>query len=197
MLGFFRSSDPPDTPEAPPTPQADAALDRALDTLAAVLRSFGKHSFDLDGVPASRVQADCDAWARHVLTGAAVHDDLPAHPEPKDRAFAVIRRRFADLRAQESRFLHQSVDSMRSVLWGFVGGLQRSFAADAETDRNVLQELDRLRSAVASGRPEQVQRIATEVVGAVEEALQERRTRQETAVATLGARLREVREDLK
>ena len=73
VFKLFRSGEWRDASEArqrarKKTP--DTALDKALDTVASMLRSYGRDSFDVDDVQATEIAARCESWAQHVLTGA-------------------------------------------------------------------------------------------------------------------------------
>lgn len=43
--------------------------DTALDTLARMLREYGRFGFDIEAMEAQDLQRHCDTWARHILTG--------------------------------------------------------------------------------------------------------------------------------
>ena len=175
----------------------DTALDRALDTVAAMLRSYGRDSFDVDDVSATEIAARCEAWAQHVLTGAPLPNRQRRVLAPEDRSWAGVRRFFSELRREESRFVGRSLDTMRGVLWDFVSTLRHSFDQDRRSDDAVVDHLETLRAALTRSSPEEIREAATRVAQVVDKALVERRSRHDEAIRTLGTRLKEVRSDLR
>ena len=175
----------------------DTALDKAMDTVAAMLRSYGRDSFDVDDLPATEVAAQCEAWAQHVLTGAPLPNRQRRVLPPEQRSWAGVRRFFGDLRREEARFVGRSLATMRGVLWDFVSTLRHSFEQDRRSDDEVVDQLENLRTALAASSPEEIRAAATRVTQTLDVALVERRQRQEAAILTLGERLKEVRSELR
>ena len=176
---------------------ADTALDGAMDTVASMLRSYGRDSFDVDDVPATEIAAQCEAWAQHVLTGAPLPNRQRRVLRPEDRSWAGVRRFFGDLRRDEARFVGRSLATMRGVLWDFVSTLRHSFEQDRRSDDAVVGQLESLRTALAASSPEQIREAATRVTQALDLALVERRQRHDAAIRTLGERLKEIRSELR
>ncbi len=201
MLGLFRSSDLRSDPDASTGHHEtvdEVALEAALDTLASVLRTFGKHSFDLEDLSAPQIAARCDEWARHVLLGTPMHDHQPVDPgADAGRAWAIVRKRFSEIRLRERKHVSRSMDGLRTALWSFVGTLKRSFEEDASTDRGLLEQLDRLRAAAGQADPDKLRAVSLEVSQRVEDALEHRRTRHDGILRDLGEHLRHVRGALK
>ena len=200
MLGLFKSSEvrsDPDTTSGHHDTAADDLAEAALDTLASLLRTFGKHSFDIEDQTAPEIAAECDSWARHMLLGTPLPGYGPVEPDVGGRAWAIVRKRFSDIRLRERKHVSRSMDGLRSALWSFVGTLKRSFEEDATTDRGLLAQLDRLRAAAGSSDPEALRAVSMEVSQVVEAALQDRSSRNDRIMSDLGAHLRKVRTALK
>jgi diguanylate cyclase len=170
-----------------------SAFDDAVDTLAAVVRAFGRDSFDTDEMAATEISARCERWAQHVLTGAPLPGEEARLLRPEDRSWGGLRRFFAARRQEEARFVGRSLDTMRSVLWSFVSTLRQSFDEDRRADETVVDQLEELRNALLSSSPEEIKASATKVTQVLDQAFAERRARQEGAIRTLGERLREVK----
>ena len=172
-------------------------LDLVLDTLGHVLRTYGRHAFDVDGTSATSIAAESELWSRHALNGTPLPggDSTPLGLE--DRSWSEIRRFFSRVRGDESAFVAKSIDSMRGALWTFVETFRNAFDEDAATDEQIRTQLTRLGEACRSGDPAMLRQTAVEVRQSLEEALEARAARRAETLDVLGLRLQQVRADLK
>ena len=202
MFGLLRgrASAPP---SASPTAGDTAALHDALDTLASVLRSFGRSVPGDAGPLGSRTRTLCEGWARHALTGSPPPTAEPADrtvhvPVPvQERAFATIRVMFAELRASEAAQLHSVGDALRGTLLDVLAAVQRSSDGGAGLDEELDHELERLRAALRSDDPAVLRTRAQELSAALETNLHRRRSLHADVVRGLSRRLRDVRAELR
>ncbi len=197
VFGLFRSDTAPSesadataTMTDPPGLR-DGDLEAALDTLAAILRSYGRNAFDLEEHPGSWIAGRCERWAQHLLLDYP-YPDMPPGANP-GRGWAALRHFFLELRKEESKFVQGSMRTMRTVLWSFVDTLRAAFDTDSAADAQVCKHLVELRIAASSGSPEELRATALYVVDVVKESLEERKARHEDAIGSLGERLAEVR----
>ncbi len=199
VFKLFRSGEWRDASEARQRARkkSDSALDKTLDALAAMLRAYGRDSFDVDDLQATEIAARCEAWAQHVLTGAPLPNRTRRVLPPEDRSWAGVRRFFSDLRREEARFVRRSLATMRGVLWDFVSTMRHSFDADRASDDGVLEQLEELRVALAGSSPDEIRNAATRVTVTLDQAFDDRRTRHDEVIRTLGTRLKEVRSALR
>ncbi|MCP4873102.1 MAG: diguanylate cyclase [Proteobacteria bacterium] len=191
MLSLFRgrAAEPVD---APPE-----GIDLVLDTLAHVLRTYGRHAFDVNGTSAEEISAECDLWTHHALHGRPLPGEDPTPIPVVERSWSEVRRFFAKVRGNEAEFVGKSIASMRGALWTFVETFRKAFDEDAATDGQIREQLARLRDVSASADPDTLRQTVHEVSANLEEALEERARRQAAAVDQLGVRLQQVRADLK
>src|SRR5690606_27960544 len=74
-------------------------LDRALDALARIVRSYGQHAFDTDLVDAEALRQDCESWASKLLVGERQRQpDTESRPHFR-RDYAAVQRFFDDHRS--------------------------------------------------------------------------------------------------
>jgi len=178
-------------------PDSGAGIDLVLDTLAHVLRTYGRHAFEVAGTPADAIAAECEQWSHHALHGTPLAGEDATAVPVTDRAWPDLRRFFARVRADEKAFVSQSLDSMRGALGSVVETFRKAFDEGAASDDRVRAQLARLRDACADPDPAALRRTVEEVRESLEAALEERATRQASALDVLGLRLQQVRSDLR
>lgn len=166
--------------------EPERSTEQAWDAVAAVLRILGEHAFDTEDEKASKVREATEAWARHLLVGAA-------HPEGRAssaRDLIGMRRFVEHMRRAESSFVAKALGDMRSVVWSVAQGFQRALSKDAEDDQRARAQIARLRTALSSNSFEELRREATEVTGALASLLEGREHRRREQVDALGSELR-------
>lgn len=200
---------------APPTPPPEPGAgrggdldlaDHALDTVAALLRSYGRHAFEVEGVEPARVRELCERWAQHVLVAAdepgrtrtRVKDGEP-QPPPPDRTrrnWAGVRHFFEEQRSREEEGATRSLGDFRQAVWAFIQSLSRAVQAEQDETGLLTGQLGRLRQAVERNAADQIKKEALATVGVVNRVLHERRRRQRAELGALGERIQAMRSEL-
>ncbi|MBX5493443.1 MAG: GGDEF domain-containing protein [Chloroflexi bacterium] len=176
--------------EAPPA--KDTAGDdgeAALDTVAALLRAFGRYAFDIDAIDAATVHQLSEAWAAHLLVGTSAPNRESAEPEPGRRDWAGVRQFVLEQRQREHQYVPRALGDLRQAVWAFVEGLQRVVGQGQVADRRVGEQIARLREAVNGRSPEEIRRDVLSAVAVLTEAVERRQQQQRAELAALGARL--------
>jgi diguanylate cyclase (GGDEF)-like protein len=158
-------------------------VDQLVDTLAGVLRDFGRHSFDLERVEARKTQTLFDGWAQHLLTG------VEAPVQPTGPGHVALRAGFAAHRKQEQTEVTQSRDALRDVVWMFISSVNREVSADRMEDATLSKSLSDLGTTLQTAATGELRRLALDAVKQVHDVLGARRARQRKHVAELGERL--------
>ncbi|MDW8366274.1 MAG: GGDEF domain-containing protein [Abditibacteriales bacterium] len=178
-------------------PQANMAeLERAVDTVAALLRAVGKYAFDLEKIDAKTVNEMCEKWARHILVGTPRPGDEERSVAQGGRDWAGVRLFMAQHRRSESKYVTKTLHDLREVIWSFVHHLSRAFIEDQAVDDQVTRQLDQLRAAIVSNSTEHLKRAAIAAIAVIERSVTERKQRQQTQLEELGNRLRRLRQEL-
>jgi diguanylate cyclase (GGDEF)-like protein len=168
----------------------EAELDRALDAVGALLRTFGKLAFDMPEQTAKDTCESCEQWAQHLIVRAT-------HPAERggesrgsaERDWSGAVRFFTDTRRAENHYLQQTLHDFRLAIWEFVTSLHHALLGDAESDAHVRQHLLRLRDAAENPSTDALKREAISVAGAIAQVLEERQQRQRSQATELGARV--------
>jgi diguanylate cyclase len=165
----------------------DASLDDVLDALAAVLRDYGRFAFDLSRQDARRTATLFDQWSQHVVAG--VEAPGGAGKTGGKRDYPGLRRAFRQHREAEQSEMTQVQDSLREVVWAFVGGLNRLVTEDAADDAKVTATLSQLAFKLGKSSPVEIRSVALEAVAQVQAVFEARRARQQTQMQSLAEKL--------
>ncbi|MFO0597865.1 MAG: GGDEF domain-containing protein [Myxococcaceae bacterium] len=160
--------------------------DQVLDALAALLREFGRWSFDLERQDARKTQAQFDQWAQHALTGVAAPG---VKVVGSARAWNELQQQFSVHRKAERTEFTQAQDALRDVVWTFISSLNREVAADRADDAKLGQTLATVASSLPTAPPADLRKLAMETVKQVQQALSARRERQDSTVRELSGKL--------
>ena len=188
----------PKAPVALPAQEESAGLMRVMDTLASLLREYGKGAFDIEGVRAETVRRQCERWAQHVLVGALrPGETVVTNPLPLERRdFGGVRRFFAEKRSEESAAVARSMGALHQSLWAALKALDGVVAGGDETDDLIGNEMIRLQTIAQDGSAEVIRREVLSVVSHMQQIGRDKALRQEkaveelkTEVATLGQEL--------
>ena len=199
MSFFRRRVEPPaESRQAPNGAPEQELVDGALDTLAQLLRVFGRKAFALEGEAVEAFGERCELWARHVLTGAeleaAAEADAPAFRT--ERGWPALRQFFAERRTAEARFVEQRVGELKGALWDLLRGLRSLAGAGQAAQDKVGESLNTLEEAVRKDSLEAVRDAVGTTVAVIRGALEEQRARIDHELATMGRRLASMREEL-
>jgi diguanylate cyclase len=167
-------------------------VDLVVDTLAGILRDFGRHAFDLTRQDARRTQAVFDQWAQHIVVGAeAPGGQKGAVAGLAQRQFAALRSFFTQHRRIEQSEVTASQDALRDVVWSFVASLNRVTSEDQADDAQVNTTLKSLAEAVdkPTVSPNDIRRVALDAVKAIQALMETRAVRQARQIEELSTRL--------
>jgi diguanylate cyclase len=161
-----------------------------VDTLAAVVRDFGRFSFDVDAAEARRTALLFEQWAQHVLTGAPP-PGLPAPPSSalEARQLPGLRRAFGEHRRAEQQHVERSGEAFREVVWAFVTGMNRLASQDGTEDASLEDRLHTLRTAVETATLQELKAQVVATVDDVSRSISRRRARQTEALQALATRV--------
>ncbi len=176
---------------------AAADGEKALESLGRILRSLGRHSFDLEERSEEKIEREFERWAMHILVGAGIHD------EEAECEGGAIRRDWGGLtnfvnkhRQQEKYYVNRNMQDVRNVLWEFTNTVGRAIVEDQEADQQVDTYLEQLRTATEGGSFNEVKQALQSVVQGMNAVIDERKRRQQQRVKRLGEKLREVENEL-
>ncbi|MFZ1747003.1 MAG: GGDEF domain-containing protein [Nitrospirales bacterium] len=171
--------------------------DKALESLARVLRSLGRHAFELDQLSEKDIEKEFERWAKHVLVGTQIDADDSKKPEARPRRdWGALTQFVNGHRQQEKSYVNRNLQDMRTVLCEFTNIMGRAFVEDQETDQKVTNHLVQLRTATEDGSFHDVKQALLAVVEGISALVDERKERQQQRLENLGEKLRLVEEEL-
>jgi len=180
-----------------PAVDAESDLERAIDALAGVLRTYGEQAFDLDQVKASDTRAECLELVQHLVMGPTrAAEGTPSRPPSSGRDFGSARRFFEQRRREEHDFVVRSSGNMRQALQAFAQCLSATITEDRQNDSRMEVELERLVDVVGKRSPDVLEQQLGVLVSLVKSTLQHRREREKRQVQDLGRRLVELKAEL-
>jgi diguanylate cyclase len=179
---------------AHPVPiDADVELERALDTMAGMLRALGRHAFDLPETEAKTTGEVCERWATHLLLRSPAPDGNwdEGDPMPRDvrREWVAALHYVSGLRKSEQAYINKALHDLRQAIWAFVHSLNQTLGGEGEANGKVKAQLTRLQTAAMGPSTEDLKREAISVAETIGEIFEERRRRQVSQVAELGERM--------
>jgi diguanylate cyclase (GGDEF)-like protein len=171
----------------------DQELERALDTVAGMLRAVGRLAFELPDEDARAVGAACEGWASHLLLRTLPPgQEQPAEDAglgPPVRDWRGVGAYFGGLRKREHVHLTKALADLRQVVWAFVHGLNQALVSDGKVDASLKTQLGRLTHAAKSSSTEDLKREVLSVVDVIGEVFEKRQKEQLQHAAELGARM--------
>ena len=172
-------------------------FEKSLQAIARILRSLGRHAFDLEQRSEEDIEHEFEQWAKHVLVGTPVHE-APDEPEA-----STIRRDWGELtrfvnahRQHEKHYVTRNLQDVRNVLWEFTSSVGRAIVEDQNTDRAIDGYLVQLRTATEGGSFSEVKEALMGVVQGINTLIDERKKRQQQRIHSLGEKLRSVEQEL-
>jgi diguanylate cyclase (GGDEF)-like protein len=161
--------------------------DDVVDALGGILRDFGRYSFDLARQEARRTQTVFDQWAQHVVAGVEAPEGVQKTAGRRD--YPGVRRAFARHRQAELAEVSATQESLREVVWAFVGGLNRLVTDDAHDDEKMTATLSQLAFKLGTSPAAELRTVAIEAVSQVRAVFETRRKRQRDQMHSLAEKL--------
>ncbi|HSF08764.1 MAG TPA: GGDEF domain-containing protein [Nitrospirales bacterium] len=176
---------------------ASSEYDHALEALARILRSLGRHAFELDRLSEEAIEKEFEGWAMHVLVGARIPGEEEEKLEPSTRREWGSLSRFVNgHRQQEKTYVTRNLQDMRNVIWEFTHIVGRAIVEDQEVDEKVINHLAQLRSTTEGGSFQDVKQALCAVVQGISTLMDERKNRQQQRLKRLGEKLHAVEAEL-
>lgn len=171
--------------------------DKAVESLARVLRCLGRHAIELDQLSEAEIEKEFERWSRHVLVGAQIDggDSKKREACPR-RDWGALTQFVNGHRQKEKSYVTRNLQDMRTVLCEFTNIMGRAFVEDLETDQKVTNHLIQLRTATEDGSFQDVKQALLAVVENISAFVDERKERQQQRLEKLGEKLRTVEEEL-
>lgn len=180
-----------------PADEASVEYEKVLESLARILRSLGRHAFELEQLSEKAIEKEFEQWAMHVLVGAPIPGEDPEIHEPTIRRdWGALTRFVNGHRQQEKTYVTRNLQDVRNVLWEFTHIVGRAIVEDQETDQKVTNHLTQLRVATEGGSFQDVKQALFAVVQGINSLIEERKKRQQQRLKKLGEKLRAVEEEL-
>lgn len=201
--------------DAPTAPQvaveSESALtgaaqyaEASLDTVVGIMRALGRYAFDITGVDAVAFRRVCEAWAEHLAVGAPHPDGSAGEGSRREagRDWAGARHFVIKRRQDEVSYIAQSVGDLREVIADLTQRLATTLVQDQEADRDVGEQIERLRSVSATDSLDVLKREVLTVADLLSRLVDQRgqRVREQLMeldlkVAALSEELHEVRHE--
>lgn len=178
--------------------------DNAVDTIAAILREYGRFGFDIEVMEAEELQRQCDIWARHILTGTPPPSDERGQEDSRQLSSIALHQRhlpnllqfFRKHRRDEQAAVFSSAKGMRGLISDMTSGLRSAISEDKASDERVREEMASMNSMLQSNSLEEIRQKLGETIELVTQVTQERQERYETQLQSMAERVRSLREDL-
>ena len=172
--------------------------DAATEAVAKILRTFGRHSFDLDKGDAETFEKEFERWARHVLLGTTTSDDPNAREDYADgrRNWGGLNQFVNRHRQQEKNYVMKGFHALRDVIWTFTSTVSQAFIQDQESDSHMQAHIGRLKIAVASKSPDDLKREVLAAAEDLSKLVEDRSLAERRRVEKLGEKLKQVEDEL-
>jgi diguanylate cyclase len=190
-------------PAAGPHPLRDTEQeDAAIDTVVAILRTLGRQPFGGGDGDTSEVRRLFDAWASHLSIGGphpstlATEDADEPPVLPKERDWPGARRFVQSRRDLECEQVAKTVGQSHDLIWDLTDKLSKSLVDSRERDRELMEHLDQLKAAIATGSMSKVEQAVKGATTVLTGAIKEREQKLQTQLEELGTRVAELSEQL-
>ena len=191
----------PSSRRAPPPPSGPSTTGQ-LDIMARLLRTWGENAFDIDQVDAQAFGLRCEAWARHLLTGApapsarqSAKDDEAPDPQAR-RRYADLLQELKSHREREQTYVTKTTTGLKGAVWDVVTLLREAASAHARDDQTVSHQLGRLEALLEGDDIRAIRSAAAETVRVVSDNITARQQRDAKQLAALGNRLKSLESSL-
>ncbi len=179
--------------------RSEAELERALETTAELLRTLGRHAFDLPQRPAARVGQEFEQWASHLLVLSpppAGAGDEPRSDGPRKREWRKLVRFLGAHRQEEERHVVQSTSDLRDTVLSFVRCIGRATLEEGKNARTLRSRVEQLKEAVERNSLDDLRSSALEVAQAVSSVLEEQQKRATEQTSVLRDKLLRLQDQL-
>lgn len=179
-----------------------AQEDAAIDTVVAMLRTLGRLPFGGGEADTAEIRRLFDLWATHLAIGgphpdSRLADDGDAPPVlPKERDWPGARRFVQTRREQECEQVAKTVGQSHELIWDLTDKLSKSILDTRERDRELLDQLEMLKTAIASGSMAKVEQAVKGATTVLTGAIKEREQKLKVQLEELGTRVAELSEQL-
>ncbi|MFN8634962.1 MAG: diguanylate cyclase [Chloroflexota bacterium] len=186
----------------PSAPRDTAQEDDAIDTVVSILRSLGRHQFDAADPNVADVARLYELWAAHLSIGGVHPDQAVESSEdgrpilPKERDWPGARRFVQSRREEEVGRVTKTVGRSHDLIWDLTDKLAKSVLVNKERDQEVLDQLEQLRQAIATGSFASVEQAVNNAATLLSGAIKEREAEVKTQLQELGTRVSELSEQL-
>jgi diguanylate cyclase len=193
---FFKKAPSKGSTSEPPRSLRVAPEDAAVDSVAALVRSYGRHSLDTDSETGEVTRKHCDDWASQIVLGRPPSNDDGTASTGNRRDFGGLLAFFERTRSHEMDFVNRSQFSLRSALQQFAACLAYSLAADRKADGGLEEQLQTLAASLDGNNPDQIRSNAERVLKAARLTLLERHQREIRQVEILAEKFNQLKAEL-
>ena len=181
-------------------------IERALDTLAAILRILGEYAGDQEQQEPEAFARQCEGWALHVSlaspppgapetagqpgSGPVTGSGGPARVENARRDWAGVRDFVRDYAKASTSHTRTVLTDLRQVIWVFIQNLSHSLSQEHEADDRIREQLSRLEVLAQSTATGELKREVLATVVKLGEIVDQRRKNQHERVEALGTQVR-------
>ncbi|MET0343966.1 MAG: GGDEF domain-containing protein [Polyangiales bacterium] len=174
----------------------ESIADVVLETAAGLLRVLGDHAFDTEEAKSSDIRKQAEGWARHLLLGTA-HPERGSQPaSERERDFVGARRWAENVRKAELAYVRSALSEFRQVVWSVVQNFHRAVNAEGQEDRQVAEQINRLREAIDSDSLELLRKEAAVVASTLSTIVADREQRRSVQFEELGSELKNMHKRL-
>lgn len=171
--------------------------DKALDTVAHLLRTYGQYAFDTDEFDAQQLQEACDKWASRILVGAPKNAaDGQEGPPSVARDWTGVRHFLRRHREIEGSYVGRSMGNLRQAIQAFAQCLSSTVHEDKAQDDVVEAGVVRLTTALSHNDTDSIRSCASQLVTSVRDSIQKRRSREQEQLSLLSERLHSLKGEL-
>ena len=168
--------------------------ERCFDALAALLRAWGRGSFDLGDAKAGEITAAFEAWTRHLLLATAPPDRETWDSQERD--WQGLERFVGENRRKERDYVVANLRDLRQVVMMFTEVIGRSMSADQKSDAKVLEQITRLQEAAKGSDAAALKSEAMRSASLIEGAISVRVARYQTHIDKLSDKLEHLASEL-
>ncbi|OQX68362.1 MAG: hypothetical protein B6A08_10710 [Sorangiineae bacterium NIC37A_2] len=192
---FNKDKSPASSPRSEPAPSLRDDASEALETTAALLRSLGRHAFDIEGRTREEIAETFERWARTLLLGDMTRPVRSADGTLR-RDWGGVRRFVEAHRREEKLYVEQALTNLRDAVRELVRTTTYSIRTDRAHDERLSEELDSLDRALVVNDHEEVRATAERTSRLARQQIEFHRTRELETIQALEGTIRALRAEL-